>query len=1162
MIYILYNSKNNKKNNNNIIHIHLLSFSEFFNEALKREEWNLFFCKFIDLLKTNTNNLGFIPENKKMKEKLLLDQEARLVRFNYLGCYLENNFLDLEEDFEKDYSFLTIGSEFSLAIDSVDYIYKEIRKLNIYKNVKRKLVFQLEPFILSNKFQSNSDLISEELISEIINYYTSFDNEDELFIEDPDYLIEENNNKLFKLDLILCHLNIEIVKKIKTIEEFIKNNLLYCSLIYYYSNGLNDFYKPLDFLFEQFNKVKATELPKETNYTNYYKKAKNSRGYYRDNYSDLIKALKSEFSNLKSNLFTSKEYIGHLLMFYIQLTLKGILFPNVGKIPLDKLNLVIPQLFYFLTREDVSIKLISFDCFSYFETLTLFFIREDEINKIINDELSNENDINNTKEKNLKKEQICPLLVNELDLDKLKSNIKGYNEKGIKTDTNLDDLKEKKDYLFELIYNIMTLCENKKIFQYNVLIKFDLYIFIIKISLVIEGISNKNLYRVLTSVFDFHNELKNIKNSMDQNAFSILMEKIDKFNSHYSIIRNKQSNIDELSSIINIVIKKYFIKNNPNDDVIDSLLKICVKSQFLGVKIYLYELKKEYIRCINVFYENRKISRRVFTFIKKTLNLLKDDKDEKNFQNFKNEIKKNISNLALVSHSETFKIIQNWFNPKDTIAQLNNLPKLQFRYLDKIRTIYKNKLKSDKSKDIKNDPLKKEYSEILTNYIRLLLFFKKEQRVLKILKSEEEYINVKECLTVCLNKSIDSSLYLYSLIGDDKSALQICLEKIKKDYEEITKNVNNYDTFLALFDEIKKLISECINICENTSESSALYYKGSNKSLGKDNKKNEIIEDPGDEYWLNLFGTIYNILNDSEKKNSNIFFKIKNYISQKIESLLLTMSYYVDFSYILKNVSNELEFSLLKKFLNRIFFTKSHFSNLYTSYINLLSRIINKDIQVIENKEQQGKNIRLTEKELIENELEKQNIILSSLNKNNIENNYKSKKDENNNNIINNNEIIIKSEENQKIYKKCFICSKFLNFIDKNIIKDENELIIFKCDHIYHMNCLANEYNKIKKQYKNTLKLKDNLCPKCINLPTEIFSNNDNDNEKRIKNKNVINEINESDYSYNKIESSAMDMRKNKLEQKIKNKNLKALNTLDNNYYEQIDIIESTLEGI
>ena len=63
---------------------------------------------------------------------------------------------------------------------------------------------------------------------------------------------------MIKLDIILCYLNIEIVKKIKTVEDIIKKNDLYCSLIYYYSNDLNEFYKPVEYLFEHFNKVKAT----------------------------------------------------------------------------------------------------------------------------------------------------------------------------------------------------------------------------------------------------------------------------------------------------------------------------------------------------------------------------------------------------------------------------------------------------------------------------------------------------------------------------------------------------------------------------------------------------------------------------------------------------------------------------------------------------------------------------------------------------------------------------------------------------------------------------------------------------------------------------------------------------------------------------------------
>ena len=1158
-IYLMQENKEKKSNINNITRIHLLSFVEFFNEVLKKEEWNLFFCKYIDLLKTNTNNFGFIPENKEKKEKLLIDKKEKLVKFDYLGCYLKQNFSELEEDFEKDYSFLSIGIEFAIEIGSIDYIYNEVKKLKKEKKFEDKLVFQLEPFILNNKFQSNPDLISGDLISEIINYYTTSD-------DDSNLIIEEENDKLFKLDLILCHLNIEIVKKIKTVEDIIKKNDLYCSLIYYYSNGLNDFKQPLEYLFEHFNKVKATEFPKESIYSNYFKKAKNSRGYYRDNYNELIKGLikgfKTDVSNLKNNLFKSKEFIGHLLLFYIQLTLKGIYFPNVGRIPLETYNKVIPELFLFLTRADVAIKLISFDCLSYFETLTLFFIREDEINKIIDDELSVQNysDMNNDKESNeliLKKEQLCPLVINDINIDKLKSNIKGYKEHGITPDKKIDDLKQNIDCLLELIYNIKKLCENQKIFQYNILIKFDLYIFIIKISLIIDNISEDILYKVLTAIFDFHSEIKNIKNSMDQNSFSLLMEKIDKFSSHYSLIKNRQSNLDELSSIINIVIKKYYIKNNPNNEVINNLLKICKQSHFLGVKIYLYELKKEYIRCINVFYENRKISRRVFTFIEKTLNLLKDSKDEKNFQTFKNEIKRNISNLAGVSNSETFKIIHNWFNSKDIIANLNNLPELQLKYLDKIRVIYRKKLKDEKQEN-RNDSLKKEYSEILTSYIKLLLSFKKDQRILKILKSEEEYINVKECLKLCLNKSIDASVYLYMLTGDDKNALEICLEKIKSNFEDIKTETNNYDKFLILFDEIKKLISQCITICESTSESSALYYKGNNDMVGK--KKNDVVmDDPGDEYWLNLFGTLYNILNETEKNNSAIFYKLRSYLTQKVESLLLTMSYYVDFGYILKNVSNELEFSLLKKFLNRIFFTKSYFSNLYTSYITLLSSIINKDMKIIELKEQNGKNVRLTGGESIENEIEKRNAILDRFNKNKFEYNYK-KKESNDNSSKNNNIIkddIKKNEE--KMYKKCFICSKNLNFIDKNLIKDENELIIFKCDHIYHMNCLANEYNKIKKKYKNNIRLRENVCPECINIQTEIFALIDSD-AKFKKNKNEINFG--SDYSYTKIDSSATDKRKNKLAQKQKNKKIKALNLFDNKYFEQIDIIQSTLGGI
>ena len=138
-----------------------------------------------------------------------------------------------------------------------------------------------------------------------------------------------------------------------------------------------------------------------------------------------------------------------------------------------------------------------------------------------------------------------------------------------------------------------------------------------------------------------------------------------------------------------------------------------------------------------------------------------------------------------------------------------------------------------------------------------------------------------------------------------------------------------------------------------------------------------------------------------------------------------------------------------------------------------------------------------------------------------------------------------------------------LNFIDKNKLENEyNDLIIFKCDHIYHMECLVKQYNSISNKFKKGNSIKENFCPKCVNIETELFTDMDNDNKNINNNLNSINEISDSKYSYKTIDSSAMEERKKKMESKIKTKKWKTLNLFDNNYFEQINILESTLGGI
>ena len=319
----------------------------------------------------------------------------------------------------------------------------------------------------------------------------------------------------------------------------------------------------------------------------------------------------------------------------------------------------------------------------------------------------------------------------------------------------------------------------------------------------------------------------------------------------------------------------------------------------------------------------------------------------------------------------------------------------------------------------------------------------------------------------------------------------------------------------------------------------------------------------GEEYWLELFEEIYNILHDAEKKEGLIFSQIKNHLTEKIENLLITMSYYVSFNFILKNVSKEVEFSLIKKFLNKNINTKSRLSNLYKSYIKLISDKINKDFEIIEKNGQKGKNIDLILKEEAQIYSEKQNLIVNRMNKykfnykynrtksfHDIENEYKNNKNKNKN--------------APKIFKKCLLCSKMLNFIDYQYNNENNDIIIFKCDHLYHLNCLKKEYAYMMNNLKYDIQLKNEFCPKCINIDTELFYFIN-------ENKNEINEIKEDDENINLINNneneklmnfSLVENMKKKFENKMKKKNFKKLNLLDNNYFEQINILENTLDGI
>ena len=91
------------------------------------------------------------------------------------------------------------------------------------------------------------------------------------------------------------------------------------------------------------------------------------------------------------------------------------------------------------------------------------------------------------------------------------------------------------------------------------------------------------------------------------------------------------------------------------------------------------------------------------------------------------------------------------------------------------------------------------------------------------------------------------------------------------------------------------------------------------------------------------------------------------------------------------------------------------------------------------------------------------------------------------------------SESKQEILDEkynCLLCSI--------LIKNENPYLCYKCQKIYHENCLKKWDEKCKSQHKNL------MCPNCRNeLPLEKWNKKIDYEGNRIDNANLINEINE-----------------------------------------------------
>ena len=116
----------------------------------------------------------------------------------------------------------------------------------------------------------------------------------------------------------------------------------------------------------------------------------------------------------------------------------------------------------------------------------------------------------------------------------------------------------------------------------------------------------------------------------------------------------------------------------------------CEEGPFINVKIHLYKLKNDYIKCIEIYLEEKGKDKSIFDFI--ISNLIKLElKDKNNFKKEKEYIKGKIELLANISIDGITKLVIQFFkdDQEEVIRKLDNVPSVQLDYLENIINLYK-----------------------------------------------------------------------------------------------------------------------------------------------------------------------------------------------------------------------------------------------------------------------------------------------------------------------------------------------------------------------------------------------------------------------------------------------------------------------------------------
>ena len=884
LIYILAESK--------IFIIKLLNFENCINDLINNKKWFDALNLGIDLYQGNITSLPDIPHEKNLRNKILLP-----ILMNLLNKYIDDNFLNTDISLENLEKCMNISIEFCLSIKLIDFLFFDVQQTFAQKGKSDEFIKKIQPFILKDK------LIKEEISNALPSLYVTYKTKNELSLFD--HLLTHLNFK---------NINSDIIKRFSVIDN------LFTVMIYTYenSNDYRDLFFPIVKMYKRFNEK------------NYYNNENKLNSF---SYINLFKEKSLE------DMINSKEYIGHKLLWYIDLCLlkkKFFLkkdFENENFLYFtnnDNYKKFISLIYIFLLQKEIILNLIKFDSYNYFNIISKFFLDE-EIKNIINNEKFDINIYNETFNNFYKLYEKT-----NIPEEEIKKNENDYIK-------NYYDLKEVINFIIQISNSISMFLINQ-----------DLNMFLLKLATQNKNLIEKNiLLKAVNQIFNFYN---NYNNLTDDN------EKYDKFKNHKIIFIDKYNNIDPNNSYykeinLNLLnfIKKY--ENEFSFEELNEFIKENDNTPFLFPKIKILELNKVYKECLYIFLNNLdKLGGHIklfewinslFTKITEKIN----DENENN-EEFKEDLKKIqdsildcLSDLLKISSDDVLKLIDNWFeNDKkiNIIKKLDSEPKLQLYLIEKI---LKQINENNNEKDIINSKNKSIINELILLYIDLLIKLNKQNEILNLLKKNISNFNIDEVKSKCIsNDIIDAAVYLYELEGNNIEALNIVKNYLNKIYSLIISNQNNQD--LNSFNNGLKI---GIEICEINSHQILEENENENeKENEKKEKEKEIkIQNEKEEIeklWFNLFELLYEYKEKAEKLNE----KVSNFISLSIENFLKKMCLYVSIKKILSYTTNKYKDVKIKEFKNVLNLMLNSYSNL-KSMLNNSRNIIKLTINNLDN---------------------------------------------------------------------------------------------------------------------------------------------------------------------------------------------------------------------